>query len=293
MKRVVFILLAVMCASTIFGQTEKQKVVVWVDGKNIDINTVLADQLVSVITSGGKYIAIERSADFLRAVRNEMEYMRSGNVADDEIARLGRQFGANLVCASKVSQIANTNYVSARIIDIETTQVIATANIHDDFKTIEAIVNVCEELASQLLGIRSKAEIVKQEQEATKSKLEQDIDRGYTIVGNTLYVQTLNAAGSVDYKRACDICSKSRIGRFSDWRLPTLEEAKRMQATISMFRSFGYHTNDNNSRIWTSTLEEKGNLKYFPKYATFDFARNFSSSLSSPASTSVRCVRGR
>ena len=159
MKRTFIFMIAILFASVVFGQTEKQKVVIWVDGKNTDINIVLADQLVSVITSGGKFIAIDRSVDFLHALRNEEEYMESGNVADDQIAQLGRQFGANLICVAKVNQVANTNYVSARIINIETAQVMATANTHNDFRTIEAIVSVCESLASQLLGVNRKGNI--------------------------------------------------------------------------------------------------------------------------------------
>jgi hypothetical protein len=219
MKKVSILLLTLVYASVVFGQ---QKVAVWVEGKNTEINTVLADQLVSVITSSGKHVAIERSSDFLRGLKNEMDYAQSGNVADSQIAAIGKQLGANLICVAKVSLVANTNYVSARLINVETAQVIATANIHDDFKTIDAIIKSCEKLAMTMLGIETseqKLSKIQQEQEKQREKA-----RGFTTIGGSLYVQMSDAAEDVNYKVAVKICKNSSIGGFSTWRLPTTDE---------------------------------------------------------------------
>ena len=169
MKRIFFLLITVLITNISIGQSYKQKVVVWVDGKDEGINIVLSDKLLSAITSDGRFVALERSADFLRAIRAEIDYERGGNVADDQIVKIGRQYGADLVCAAKVSKIANTNYVSARILNIETAQVMSNASIHDDFKNIKSIIDISERLASQLLGTKSKSEIAKEQEKHVKN----------------------------------------------------------------------------------------------------------------------------
>lgn len=260
-----FLILVALCTVTAFGQ-DKQKVTVWVEGKNTDINTVVSDQLVKVITSNEKYIAIERSADFLRAMANEAGHINSGNLDDSQVIQLGKQLGASLVCVAKVSQIANTNYVSARLINMETAQVVATANIYDDFKTIDAIINSCEDLAYQLLGIKSKSELAKEQkareqeekvkqQQEMQNKLERE--RGYTVISRHLYVQMSDAAKHVTYKVAENICKNSRIGGFSTWRLPTIDEMPIINSQYERLNLDDYY--------WTSSDSEKN------KKATFSF----------------------
>lgn len=272
MKTLLFAL-SLCATSIVFGQTQRQTVAVWVGGKNADINEVIADQLVSAISLSNVYVAVERSADFRRLVQKERGYQASGNVDDGQIATWGKQFGVKLVCVARVSVVAGTNYVSARIINVETAEVYKTANIHSRFENFTAIIAACESLASQLLGIKSRAEMV-QEQEAARKKqreeehkrelLKAQVARGYIVVAGTLYVQTADAATDVSYAAAEEACRKSYTGGFFDWRLPTLEEANRIhsaftpneltQLSLHYYSDGKYHC----KYMWTSTVKETG-----------------------------------
>ncbi|MCL2073864.1 MAG: hypothetical protein FWH18_08085 [Marinilabiliaceae bacterium] len=303
-KRALIAAVAIFIASAIIAQS-KQKVAVWVSGYDADISMVVADQLVSAISVSSKYEAVERSADFLKLASKETGYQMSGNVDDSQIVVLGKQLGVKLVCAAKISYVAGTNYVSARIINVETGAIDKAANVNNKFESIDAIIYSCETLASGLLGVKSKSEIAQEQQAIEMRKqeeerknelknienkekenfLKQEKSRGYTIINSTLYVHTAIAATKVTYKNAVNTCTSSRVGGFSDWRVPSLSEAKRILFTNEEFGGFlipcGWNT-------WTSTETKKG---YRISFKEYEFNEKQDSFLG--VALDCICVRGR
>jgi hypothetical protein len=69
------------------------------------------------------YLAVERTADFIKELNKEQTYQQSGAVDDNQISRLGKQFGVQLVCVAKVGKVGEKQFVSARLIDVETATV--------------------------------------------------------------------------------------------------------------------------------------------------------------------------
>ena len=124
MKRVLFLLLSVF-SLTIFAQ--QKKVAVYVTGDD-PINSIMGDHLVDGIAHDGKYIAVERTASFLNELVKEQSYQQTGTVDDDEISRLGKQFGVDYVCVASPFDLWNEKYISARMIDVERAEVIATSS---------------------------------------------------------------------------------------------------------------------------------------------------------------------
>ena len=123
MKKSLILLLAILCVSTIWGQTG-QKVAVYVTGADGDgINEFIGAYLVDAIVNGSDYQAVERTADFIRELNKEQDYQRTGAVNDDQISLLGQQFGVQLVCIAKVGVMGDRQFVSARLIDVETATV--------------------------------------------------------------------------------------------------------------------------------------------------------------------------
>ena len=122
MKRLSILLLAIMCAGGIFGQ--QQKVAVYVTGATEEgVNDFVGAYLVDAIVNSTNYQAVERTADFLKELNKEQGYQRTGNVDDDQISRLGKQFGVQLVCVAKIGKMGDKQFVSARLIDVETATV--------------------------------------------------------------------------------------------------------------------------------------------------------------------------
>ena len=93
MKKLFIILLSVL-SLTAFAQ---QKVAVYVTGQESGIKKVLGDQLVAAFAKSGKYMAIERTASFLAEMKREQNYQATGVVDDNELSRLGKQFGVQML----------------------------------------------------------------------------------------------------------------------------------------------------------------------------------------------------
>ena len=205
---------------------QQKKVAVYVTGQQTGINKVLGDQLVAAFAKSGKYIAIERTASFLAELGKEQNYQRTGAVDDNELSRLGKQFGVQLVCVADVSDVFGEKYVSSRLIDVESAEVVNTSNATSKLDNMQELLKVTEGLAKELTAktVQEKAAeaAAKQREYAEREKkLQKQLEQGYIQVGN-LYVSTSYSKGS--WKTACKIASECRIGGMSGWRIPTISE---------------------------------------------------------------------
>jgi len=154
MKKAVIFLLVMMYASIAFGQ---QKVAVYIaGGSDAGINKVLADQLVAAIVKSGKYTAIERTSSFLAQLNNEQSYQHGGAVDDNQLSRLGKQFGVQLVCVAEVNDVFGQKYVSARFIDVESAEVISTASANSNMSNMDELLKVAESITNELMGKATK-----------------------------------------------------------------------------------------------------------------------------------------
>lgn len=144
----------------------QQKVAIYITGGNdASINKVLGDKLVEAFVKSGKYTAIERTSSFLNELGKEHDYQRTGNVKDDEISRLGRQFGVQLVCVAEVSEVFSEKYVSARLIDVESAEVISTSNSGSaSFKSMSDLIAISDKLSLELSGKTGKEQYAEEQQ---------------------------------------------------------------------------------------------------------------------------------
>lgn len=177
MKKLLFILLSTL-SLTAFAQ--QKKVAVYVTGEDAGINKVLGDQLVTAFAKSGRYAAIERTSSFLAELNKEQSYQRSGAVNDNQIARLGVQFGVNYVCVADIAEAFGEKYISARLINVETAEIENTHNVSGEMNSMGACVNMASEIASYLSKgtFKEQAEEtrIKAEEEARK-KAKEEADR--------------------------------------------------------------------------------------------------------------------
>ncbi|GHT72820.1 hypothetical protein FACS189456_2380 [Bacteroidia bacterium] len=132
----------------------KERVAVYVTGVSDNTSKVLGVKLVSAITKSDKYAAMERTTAFLKKLAEEHSYERSGNVADNDIAAMGRQFGVRYVCAAKVSKSSfGGNTLSARLIDVESAEVIKSASDALTSEEFNSLVKISKKIAGELIGV--------------------------------------------------------------------------------------------------------------------------------------------
>lgn len=149
MKRLLILLLSVF-SLTISAQ--QKKVAVYVTG-NDPINDIIGSRLVDGIAKSGKYIAIERTASFLSELSKEQTYQSTGAVDDNEISRLGKQFGVNYVCVASAFDVWGTEkYISTRLIDVETAEVVVSSSSNGSIASSSQLIAALNTLSDGLLS---------------------------------------------------------------------------------------------------------------------------------------------
>lgn len=253
MKKLLIILLSVLSLTVV---AQQKKVAVYVTGEQSGISKVLGDQLVTAFTRSGKYVAVERTASFLAELGREQNYQRSGAVSDNQISRLGKQFGVQLVCVADVSEVFGEKYVSARLIDVETAEVINSANTNSSLNSMDELVRVSNNIATSLAGKTGKEisyenqqkeaqraeqirmENAKRQQEQQAQQEEYNRLKNASAVG---YIQmdrlmvAIPDFAQMTYAKAIKYAKSCSIGGFSGWRLPTQSELRQILSTSEIY----------------------------------------------------------
>jgi uncharacterized protein (TIGR02145 family) len=127
-KRAVILLCAILgftTLATVHAQTkELPKIAVYVTGKLADNEKeALGTKIFRHLVQGGRYAAVERSAEFLVEVNKELLTQQSGAIDDKQITKVGERFGVDFVCIVRINPVYDEYQVSAKIIDTKTTHV--------------------------------------------------------------------------------------------------------------------------------------------------------------------------
>ena len=156
MKRLLILLLSALSLTT-FAQ--QKKVAVYVTG-NDPINDIVASRLVDGIAKSGKYIAIERTASFLSELSKEQNYQSTGAVDDNEISRLGKQFGVDYVCVASAFNVWDTEkYISTRLIDVESAEVVVSSSSNGAIVNSSQLIAALNTLSDGLLSSFEQSKI--------------------------------------------------------------------------------------------------------------------------------------
>lgn len=147
MIKLLVILLSVL-SLTAFAQ--QKRVAVYVTGEDEGIKKILGSKLVAAIARSEEYIAIERTAAFLSELNKEHNYQRTGAVDDNDISRIGKQFGVQYVCVADVTDVFGEKYISARLIDVETAEIVDAYDGGGRITSMSDCVRIANEIAGKL-----------------------------------------------------------------------------------------------------------------------------------------------
>jgi TolB-like protein len=170
MKRALLFLLVFLI--TIQALVSQQKVAV-LDaalGQEVHPNAslIVADTLNEQFVKSSEFIAIDRA--YISSIQKEKEFQLSGEVNEEDIKELGVTFGADYLCVANVSVLGSTYIVSARLIEVETAQVI---NQESNKKrgTIDILFIIAETVGKKLVSnghsIATKSETLPRKPETT------------------------------------------------------------------------------------------------------------------------------
>lgn len=157
MKKVFLLALLVLGIHSIAQAQGKEKVAVYVSGEIGDTcKKIISSKAVSRISRSDNFAAVERTEAFLDALTREQDYQLSGEVRDDQIAALGRRFGARYVAVFEATEADETGFVSARMIDVESGLVIKSVDTSRKIRSTEDWIALTNNVAFRLVSAKSK-----------------------------------------------------------------------------------------------------------------------------------------
>ncbi len=113
---------------------------------------IVADTINEQFVKSPDYIAIDRA--YISSIQEEKKFQLSGDVNSEDIKELGITFGAEFLCIANVSQLGSTYTVSARLIEVETAQVVSQESARMQGQ-IDVLFNIAETVGSKLIGRES------------------------------------------------------------------------------------------------------------------------------------------
>lgn len=144
---------AFICYASFFmtiSAMAQTKVAVYVaPNENLDESTlqIIGSELVAGIVSNNEYIALERTKEFLAAIQQEK--VQTAN--DDQLRNIGKQMGVSIVCAANIMPYQNSYYIQARMLNVESATIEATARQTSTLASLDEIVTASEALSQKLM----------------------------------------------------------------------------------------------------------------------------------------------
>ncbi len=145
-------LLTLLCA--IAFATPKKNVAIYMAGTESIKGSykVLGAELAKVLTKSDAYTAVDRSEAGRKIVSTEHIFQRSGAVEKDQIKKLGKQLGVQIVCIAEITEVMQSQYLEARLVDVETAEVFNIASKLGNMSIGADIVRTAQSVAHELLG---------------------------------------------------------------------------------------------------------------------------------------------
>jgi len=138
------ILFAVLFSASAFAQSVGlPKIAVYVTGDlGESEKRALGTEMLSALVKSGRYVAVERSAAFVAEIEKEHVTQRSGAIDDSQISALGKQFGARYICAADVAAAFGSHQMSARVLDVETAEVVLIGKAAGTLNSMKALESI-------------------------------------------------------------------------------------------------------------------------------------------------------
>lgn len=105
---------------------------------------VINSAFVSRLVKNKQYSLFERNEAFIEALNKEHDFELSGEVPESQIRKVGNKFGVDYVIVVVVTMDEDRTYMSARLINLVTGQIIKHVNLDRrgwDTKTLQNLAN--------------------------------------------------------------------------------------------------------------------------------------------------------
>jgi len=104
-----------------------------------ETKTLIREEISNVIINSSSYQVVERS--LIKKVLEENRFQSSGLVNESQLSELGRKTGADLVCITVAVSEVNDYYLSCKLIDYQTSQIIRQSTGKSSPKNVSKTAN--------------------------------------------------------------------------------------------------------------------------------------------------------
>jgi TolB-like protein len=155
MKTRLMVVALLVIASAAFGANPKVAVLDAILPEKMDKNVAIGvtEKISEELVSSGRFMVLDRTT--VAKSLEEIEFQMSGLVNDEDIRKAGDQLGSRLgaafVVVARVSQVGDTYFISAKMIDVKTGEIKAQASDESEGKiaiTLKVAQNVGKKLAA-------------------------------------------------------------------------------------------------------------------------------------------------
>lgn len=157
MKKLLLLALLALGTMAFVKAQSKEKVAVYVSGTVDDTcKNIISAKAVSRISRSTGYAAVERTKAFIDMLTTEQDYQLAGEIRDDQIAALGKRFGARYVAAIEATHAGDIGFISARMIDVESGLVVKSADTNREIRSVEDWIALTNNVAYRLVSTKSR-----------------------------------------------------------------------------------------------------------------------------------------
>ena len=157
MKKILLLSLLFAWTGVVFAANVKKVAILEVVDKEKKMEyghkLIVRSNLTRAITNTEGYEAFER-AD-IDAIMAEHDFQRTGNVSDKDIKKIGEMTGAAYVLVAEGVLMDGGIYLTAKILNVETSKVEVTDNVMIKDTKSASIQNGCRTLAANMFGVLS------------------------------------------------------------------------------------------------------------------------------------------
>ena len=108
----------------------------------------LGTRMLSTFVNSGLYKSIERSNSFFAELEKEHEKQRGTELDGSQISALGKQFDLRYVCVADITPAFDSYQVSARIVDVESAEIVHIGESSSPLQTMNDLERVSHEIVS-------------------------------------------------------------------------------------------------------------------------------------------------
>jgi len=243
------LMIVLICAAVAFSQNTdaqtKEKIAVYVTGNvRVDEKKALGTKILVELINSGRYRAVERSDDFVKELDREQSKQMSGAVDDNQITTIGKQFGVQVICVADLTPAFGSYQISARLIDVESAEIIAIAEATNSLESIDELTVASKEVVRVILGGKSKktrpksaaaakakGQVVTVENKGTKEVFTVELKRSIGVraaFGSAMnfdaHITTITAVTASDGKKRSGLRTDLMLGYFGGFKTDYYEE---------------------------------------------------------------------